>query len=224
MKKNGIFMLVILVVILLGGGLWLMQQKKASSPQTNLPPTIEQPTNEAARPVPVPAEPSGVPRADNAPLTPVAPAEALPPALEKEMGKGAPANSASPAAAPQAVPAEPLAPKQDTNKERSQPSAEAQQAHLVTYSDSGFSPSVVTIKKGEAVTFMNASGSEMWPASAIHPTHSAYPTTGGCLGSTFDACRGIEKGMSWSFVFDATGTWGYHNHLNPKATGKIIVQ
>ena len=64
----------------------------------------------------------------------------------------------------------------------------------------------------------------MWTASAVHPTHRAYPTTGGCLGSTFDACKGVQPGASWSFRFDIAGTWKYHNHLNPNNTGAIVVE
>lgn len=94
---------------------------------------------------------------------------------------------------------------------------------LVTYTDEGFSPNPVTINKGESVLFMNRSSRQMWPASAVHPTHTQYPTTGGCIGSTFDACRGIGNGNGWAFQFDIPGTWKYHNHLNVSDTGTVIV-
>jgi len=96
--------------------------------------------------------------------------------------------------------------------------------NVVTYTNSGYSPSVLTIKKGEMVIFKNQSSQSMWTASAVHPTHRVYPTTGGCLGSTFDTCTGIQSGGSWSFKFDISGTWKYHNHLNPGDTGTIDVQ
>ena len=99
-----------------------------------------------------------------------------------------------------------------------------QEPLFVTYTDTGFSPSVLRVKVGDAVVFTNASSGTMWPASASHPTHKVYPTTGGCLGSTFDACRGFEPGTSWTFRFDFAGTWGYHNHLHPSSTGTIIVE
>lgn len=94
----------------------------------------------------------------------------------------------------------------------------------ITYTDSGYSPNTITIKKGEAVAFKNQSSRSMWTASAVHPTHRGYPTTGGCIGSTLDACKGIQPGNSWSFTFDITGTWKYHNHLNPADTGTVIVE
>ncbi|PIR70102.1 MAG: hypothetical protein COU46_03285 [Candidatus Niyogibacteria bacterium CG10_big_fil_rev_8_21_14_0_10_42_19] len=96
--------------------------------------------------------------------------------------------------------------------------------NVVTYTNSGYSPSTLTIKKGETVTFKNQSSQSMWVASAVHPTHREYPTTGGCLGSTFDACAGIQPGNSWSFKFDISGTWKYHNHLSPSDTGAIVVE
>lgn len=95
---------------------------------------------------------------------------------------------------------------------------------LVTYTDSGYSPATVTVKKGETVTWKNNSSHSMWTASALHPTHSIYPTTGGCLGSTFDACAGIAAGATWSFKFDAAGTWKYHNHVDSSHYGTVIVE
>jgi len=94
---------------------------------------------------------------------------------------------------------------------------------IITYTDEGFSPLSLTVASGTTVTFKNQSSNPMWPASALHPTHGVYPTTGGCIGSTFDACRGIAPGESWSFKFDIAGTWKYHDHLNASKTGTIIV-
>ena len=95
---------------------------------------------------------------------------------------------------------------------------------IITYTDSGYSPATLRIKKGETATFKNQSSQSMWTASAVHPTHLAYPTIGGCIGGTFDACKGVQSGDSWSFKFDIAGTWKYHNHLSPSDTGTIIVQ
>lgn len=96
--------------------------------------------------------------------------------------------------------------------------------YAVTYTDAGYSPATMTVKKGETVTFTNRSSQSMWTASATHPTHRGYPTTGGCLGSTFDACKGVQPGDSWSFQFAVSGIWNYHNHVNPGDTGTIVVE
>ena len=95
---------------------------------------------------------------------------------------------------------------------------------VITYTDAGYSPSSLQVKQGETVIFKNESSQSMWPASAMHPTHKDYPTTGGCLGSIFDACKGVQPGDSWPFQFDIAGNWKYHDHLNPKNFGAIIVQ
>jgi len=95
---------------------------------------------------------------------------------------------------------------------------------VITYTDDGYSPSDLEIKAGETVVFKNESSQSMWPASAMHPTHKDYPTTGGCLGSAFDVCMGVQPGDSWSFKFDIAGNWKYHDHLSPKNFGAIIVK
>ena len=95
---------------------------------------------------------------------------------------------------------------------------------VITYTDDGYSPSALEIKAGETVTFKNESQQSMWPASAMHPAHKEYPTTGGCLGSAFDACMGVQPGDDWSFKFDIAGNWKYHDHLSPKNFGAIIVK
>ncbi|MBI5140117.1 MAG: hypothetical protein HZA94_01560 [Candidatus Vogelbacteria bacterium] len=96
---------------------------------------------------------------------------------------------------------------------------------IINYSDVfGFQPNKVTIQKGQTVTWKNSSETPMWVASAMHPSHATYPTTGGCLGSTFDACKTINKGESWSFQFDFSGEWKYHNHRKPTDFGTVVVQ
>ncbi len=99
-------------------------------------------------------------------------------------------------------------------------------AILVSLGDSGFEPKEVTIKKGATVRFVNNSARDSWPASAIHPTHSIYPqkSASDCLGSSFDACRGLKPGEFWEFTFNVAGTWRFHDHLNASKTGSIIVQ
>lgn len=96
--------------------------------------------------------------------------------------------------------------------------------NLVTYTNSGYLPATLKVKKGETVIFKNQSSQSMWTASAMHPTHREYPTTGGCFGSTFDACAGIQPGASWKFKFDIVGAWKYHNHLNPTDFGMIVAE
>ena len=109
------------------------------------------------------------------------------------------------------------------------PAAMAENA-VVVYSDTGYAPSTVTVKSGSTVAFKNESSKSMWPASAMHPTHTAYSGTSldshcpDIAGVAFDACKGFLPGESWSFTFDKAGTWRYHNHLNPQSTGTVVVE
>lgn len=102
--------------------------------------------------------------------------------------------------------------------------------NVITYTDSGYIPNTITIKKGEIVIWKNESSVPMWTASAGHPTHKTYPDTNIalCLSlrpvAMFDACKTYGPGESWSFAFYNVGTWGYHNHVKASHWGKIIVE
>ena len=99
----------------------------------------------------------------------------------------------------------------------------------VTLNSSGFSPNTLTIAKGTKVTWMNAGGGKMWVASDAHPNHTQYDNTQrsehcatGYAGPIpFDECK---DSTSYNFTFNQTGTWKYHNHLNPAETGMIVVK
>ncbi len=86
---------------------------------------------------------------------------------------------------------------------------------VVTYTDTGFSPTSVTVKKGTTVTFTNTSTSGMWVASAVHPTHQLLPG--------FDQLTSSANGTSYDYTFVKVGTWKYHNHVAPSFTGSIVV-
>jgi len=113
--------------------------------------------------------------------------------------------------------------------ENSMEEAEVQTV-VVMYTDNGYEPATVTISQGGTVTFINQSSRDMWTATAIHPTHTVYPGSDikkcdtAPEGTLFDACGGIAPGGSFSFTFNESGEWGYHDHLNPRSTGKIVVQ
>ena len=101
--------------------------------------------------------------------------------------------------------------------------------HIVEITLEGFVPRTLEIKQGEKVTWINRLATEGQPASDSHPTHTNYPGSSVIMcntaeeKNTFDACRGLKKGESYSFVFNKVGSWGYHNHLQPSKDGRIIV-
>lgn len=88
--------------------------------------------------------------------------------------------------------------------------------NIITYTNQGFIPQQLTVKKGQAVIFTNSGNSPMWVASDPHPQHTGLPG--------FDAKKAMQKGESYSFTFDTVGHWGFHNHLTPSDAGTIIVQ
>ncbi len=85
----------------------------------------------------------------------------------------------------------------------------------IVYDGSKYTPSQLSIKANDYVIFRNKSNTDFWPASAPHPTHTNYPE--------FDAKKPIAPGGTFKFQFVKTGSWGFHDHLNPMANGKITV-
>lgn len=102
--------------------------------------------------------------------------------------------------------------------------------YVITYTDAGYAPNTLTVKLGDTVTWANDSSLNMWPASAMHPSHIVYSGTSisehcpDTAGTSFDACKGIVPGNSWDFTFNKKGSWKYHDHLTPKYFGTIIVE
>lgn len=92
----------------------------------------------------------------------------------------------------------------------------AAEAAEVNYDGTTFTPATLTVAKGTTVTFKNSSSGTVQPASDPHPSHTKYPG--------FDAEKAVAAGQSYSMTFDTAGTWGYHNHLNTRQTGTIVVQ
>ena len=81
--------------------------------------------------------------------------------------------------------------------------------------DFAFSPAVLTIKKGDTVTWINEDSAPHKVASDPYPAHTDLP---GLVSGA------LAQGDSYSFTFSQTGTFGYHCHLHPSMTGKVIVE
>jgi plastocyanin len=106
----------------------------------------------------------------------------------------------------------------ETKKETGKPTAAEEKKEVkVNYTEGGFAPKTVTIKKGEAVVFENKTGKRASVASDEHPTHLIYPE--------FDQYKTDQRGKDeFRFTFEKTGTWNYHDHLNANVTGTVIVE
>ena len=101
---------------------------------------------------------------------------------------------------------------------------------VIRYVGGKYVPDKVHVSVGQKVVWVNEDLSRsFWPASNIHPTHSAYPGSDikKCIHDErmviFDACESMGRGAEYSFVFNEVGSWRFHDHINPQATGTIIV-
>ena len=106
--------------------------------------------------------------------------------------------------------------KEKPKRMESSESETTMEENQIIYTDGGFSPNPVKVKLGETVTWKNETSDLMWVASAVHPTHLEYPG--------FDQLKGSEKGTTYSFKFEKTGTWKYHDHLHTENFGTVVVE
>ncbi|WP_414836602.1 plastocyanin/azurin family copper-binding protein [Candidatus Nanohalococcus occultus] len=110
-----------------------------------------------------------------------------------------------------------------------QPSELPDNTTTVYFTDSGFQPSSITVEEGTTVTWINNASKTMWVGSNRHPTHRQY--AGNSLAehceagdqnmAAFDQCT---TGDRFSFTFEKTGTWGYHNHQPFERGGTVTVR
>ena len=90
------------------------------------------------------------------------------------------------------------------------------QTNVVTLEADGFHPATLVITEGETVVFKTDTDESFWPASNVHPTHTAYPA--------FDPKKPIERNGTWSFTFTEAGTYAFHDHIKSIFEGEIIVE
>lgn len=98
-----------------------------------------------------------------------------------------------PAATPSPKPTQPLAPA----------------VHAVEIRDFSFSPSNITLKKGDTIVWTNK---------------DAAPHTVTWDGGGQNSSGTLKSGETFSFVFTGPGTFNYHCAFHPSMKGKVIVQ
>lgn len=109
--------------------------------------------------------------------------------------------------------------KQTTESQSAEGSEAAQvanQQNVVTISSLGFSSKDMTVKVGTVVTWFNNDSEDHTVNSDVHPTHQLYPPLNN-IGT-------IKPSERKGFMFDKTGTYKYHDHLNPSLTGSVTVE
>lgn len=89
-------------------------------------------------------------------------------------------------------------------------------AYLIELREDGFHPSRLVIEEGDTVVFASKTGEAFWPASDVHPTHTAYPE--------FDPREPVPANETWEFTFTEAGTYGFHDHIVSTFEGEIIVE
>lgn len=83
----------------------------------------------------------------------------------------------------------------------------SQSSNTITITNSSFNPSMLTIKAGTTVTWINKANGTMDVTS----------------DSGIFSSGNISTGQSFNYTFDNTGTFPYHSSINPSMTGQILV-
>jgi len=87
---------------------------------------------------------------------------------------------------------------------------------IVTVSKSGFNPSTINIKVGQAVQWKNSDTLHHWISS------DPYPSNDGLKELSSNTMLSQD---SYTFVFNKPGIYPYHDNLNPyKFRGEVIVK
>ncbi len=79
----------------------------------------------------------------------------------------------------------------------------------ISYSNTGFSPKTLTIKKGDSVRFVNNSDIDLWIDSDT---------------SLLDSNRPLISGEMFSYTFSTSGNWDFFNKSKTSSTGTIQVK
>jgi len=85
----------------------------------------------------------------------------------------------------------------------------------VTITKDGFTPTTIQVKLGTAVTWTNNDSATHQVVTDPHPGHTNL--------KDFDSDP-LGQGDSFTFTFEKTGTFTYHDEMNPlKSKGTVIV-
>ena len=107
------------------------------------------------------------------------------------------------------------------NKQKAEPASPKATPQVVTVASvsitkNGFVPATIQIKKGSQVTWTNNDTSPHQVITDPHPSHTNLK------GLDSDP---LAAGESFTFTFEKTGTYGYHDEMNPLIIkGTVIVK
>ncbi len=124
------------------------------------------------------------------------------------MNQGSPVPTQSPSNLPTSLPTQSPTPTVSPDVTMKPPTpAPASTTHTVTIQSFAFSPSSVTIKKGDTVVWTNNDS----------VGHTVTGDNGGSASPT------ISPNGTYSFKFNTIGTFNYHCSIHPSMTGTVTV-
>jgi len=88
---------------------------------------------------------------------------------------------------------------------------------VVSYTNDGFRPIVLTVTQGTSVLFRNDSN------RALRITSDTYENLSKISYRGFEQSRSIKKGETFNFTFNDKGIWAYKNLNEPAHVGIIVV-
>lgn len=86
----------------------------------------------------------------------------------------------------------------------------------VNITEDGFAPSTIKVNIGTVVIWHNLDHKPHRIAANPYGTHSTLPS--------LDSMSKIPPNGTYRYTFDKAGTYGYHDELNPKINGTVIVK
>ena len=101
-----------------------------------------------------------------------------------------------------------------TSQSTSDNKASTADTATITFTESGFSPSTLTVKSGTVVTVVNNSSRSVQFSSDDHPTHREDPEINMAV---------LAPGEKGTFTATTTGTHSFHDHLDDSKVGTLIV-
>lgn len=84
----------------------------------------------------------------------------------------------------------------------------------IIYTDEGFSPQSLSVKKNTVIKIVNHSSGPLEFSSDDHPTHLKDPELN---------MSTLPSGESGTVEVTKPGTWGFHNHLKSRDGGSLTV-
>lgn len=112
-------------------------------------------------------------------------------------------------------PSQPATSTASSQSQNPTPATNQSASNAITFDGSQFSPATLTVKAGTTLTIKNTSSADLQMDSNPHPIHTDDTDLNVGL---------VSAGQSKTFTVTKTGTFGFHNHLDPNVQGQITIQ